>query len=374
MTGDCSEAGPHYNPDGIDINADDYMINCNPANINSCVVGDLSNKLGLLEIAIDPSSVTQHAWTDGNLHMYDVTYRTVAIHAEERGDPMIACAPLIPLAQLQATAYRPPTDSLFTLGQRSPYDPTMVLSSVDLSANSYQINRDGNIRTTGSSTCYSDMVYSPFDVSDGVSTEDSYDLGNITGKYIASMATGQMFNSEYFPLFNQYSILGHNFMVDESGTVTCGTLNPSGSSVSVVQAWVNFNSPTMNGWITFVSRLYCGGYNIPWIIKQRQILTVQQNGSYVMGPTLVNYRFNYAMDGLAQVSPIPSITVATIHLTISHRLTITTGMSTESALVWMDQQGRVMLFKVTTIHMVLTWLVTMLPCVIQVALTSTHLG
>ena len=225
------------------------MLNCNPANISNCVVGDLSNKLGLLEIAIDPSSVTQHTWTDANLHMYDITYRTVAIHAEERGDPMIACAPLLPLAPLRATAYRP----LFTLSQRSPYDPTMVTSSVDLSANSYQINRDGNVRTAGSNLCYSDMVYSPFDAFDGVSTEDSYDLGNITGKYIASMATGQIFNSEYFPLFNRYSILGHNFMVGESGTATCGSLNPSGSSISVVQAWVNFNSPMMNGWITFVS-------------------------------------------------------------------------------------------------------------------------
>jgi len=257
VTGDCSEAGPHYNPDGIDINAVDYMLNCNPANISNCVVGDLSNKLGLLEIAIDPSSVTQHAWTDANLHMYDVTYRTVAIHAEERGDPMIACAPLVPLAPLRATAYRPPDNSLFTLSQRSPYDPTMVTSSVDLSANSYQINRDGNVRTAGSNMCYSDMVYSPFDVFDGVSTEDSYDLGNITGKYIASMAAGQIFNSEYFPLFNRYSILGHNFMVAESGTATCGSINPSGSSISVVQAWVNFNSPMMNGWITFVSGLCC---------------------------------------------------------------------------------------------------------------------
>jgi len=229
------------------------MLNCNPANISNCVVGDLSNKLGLLEIAIDPSSVTQHTWTDANLHMYDITYRTVAIHAEERGDPMIACAPLLPLAPLRATAYRPPDNSLFTLSQRSPYDPTMVTSSIDLSANSYQINRDGNVRTAGSNMCYSDMVYSPFDVFDGVSTEDSYDLGNITGKYTASMADGMMFSSYLFPLFNRYSTLGHNIMVDESGTVTCGTLNPYGDSVNVVQAWVNFTSSMMNGWITFVS-------------------------------------------------------------------------------------------------------------------------
>ena len=252
MMGNCSLAGPHYNPENIDMMADDYTTNCNPANINNCGVGDLSNKLGLLEIASDPSSVTQHAWTDGNLHMYDIVGRTVAIHMEERGQPIIACAPLVPLAPIRANAYRPPDNSLFTVGQWSPYDETKVTSTVDLADNSYQINRDGNIRESSSNTCYSNMVYSPFDLLDTVSTEDSYDVGNITGKYIASMADGMTFSSYLFPLFNRYSTLGHNIMVDAD---TCGTLNPYGSSVSVVQAWVNFTSSMMNGWITFVSGL-----------------------------------------------------------------------------------------------------------------------
>jgi len=257
VTGECSSAGPHYNPESIDMMADDYTTNCNPANISYCGVGDLSNKLGLLEIASDPGSVTQHAWTDGNLHMYDIVGRTVAIHMEERGEPIVVCAPLVPLAPIRANAYRPPDSSLFTLGQRSPYDATMVTLTVDLADNLYQINRDGNIRESGSSACYSDMVFDPFEQFENVSTEDYYTVGNINGKYTASMADGMMFSSYLFPLFNRYSTLGHNIMVDESGTVTCGTLNPYGDSVNVVQAWVNFTSPMMNGWITFVSGLCC---------------------------------------------------------------------------------------------------------------------
>lgn len=37
---------------------------------------------------------------------------------------------------------------------------------------------------------------------------------------------------------------------------------------------------------------------------QRQILTSQSDGSYATGPTLVNYRFNYAIEGRLQVNEI----------------------------------------------------------------------
>ena len=35
---------------------------------------------------------------------------------------------------------------------------------------------------------------------------------------------------------------------------------------------------------------------------QRQVLTPQTGGLYTIGPTLVNYRFSYAMEGGTQVS------------------------------------------------------------------------
>jgi len=66
-TSNCDSVGPIYNPENISA-TEDYLMNCNPASIDNCLVGDLANKLGLLQIASDPGSVTQHAWTDGNLH------------------------------------------------------------------------------------------------------------------------------------------------------------------------------------------------------------------------------------------------------------------------------------------------------------------
>ena len=256
VKGNCSEVGPHYNPLGVDVDDPNYATYCNPSNISSCEVGDLSNKLGTINIAADPNAASYHAWTDANLHMYDIVNRSVAVHAAERGSPIIACAPLIPFSSLQAVAYRPPDASLFSLSQPSPFDPTMVTAAVNLSAGTYQINRDGNIRTNNDRTCYSDMVLSPFDLFPNVSTEDGFALGDISGKHGSSFVEGDSFESDYFPLFNRYSTLGHNLMVNQSGSVSCGTLNPSGS-INVVQAWVNFTSPMMNGWITFVSRFQC---------------------------------------------------------------------------------------------------------------------
>lgn len=253
VMGNCSEIGPHYNPLGVDVDDPNYATYCNPSNISNCEVGDLSNKLGTVNIATDPGSPYYAAWNDANLHLYDITGRSVAVHAAERGSPIIACAPLIPFSSLQASAYRPPNPSLFSLMQPSPFDPTLVTAAVNLSADAYQINRDGNVRPDNDDTCYSNMVFSPFDVTPGVSTEDGFALGDVSGKYGASFMEGENFKSDYFPLFNRYSTLGHNFMVNESGGETCGTINPSGS-IRVVQAWVNFTSDMMNGWITFVSR------------------------------------------------------------------------------------------------------------------------
>ena len=252
--GNCSEVGPHYNPTGVDASDPNYMNYCNPSNISSCEVGDLSNKLGTLDITNDPTSATYEAWTDPNLYMYDIVDRSVAVHAAERGSPIIACAPLVRFSSLQAVAYRPPDASLFSLRQASPFDPTMVSTTTNLSVGTYQINRDGNIRREDDSMCYSEMILSPFNVTPGVSTEDGFDLGDISNKYGSSFTEGQTFDSDYFPLFNRYSTLGHNLMINQSGSVSCGTLNPSGS-ISIVQAWINFTSPMMNGWITLVSVL-----------------------------------------------------------------------------------------------------------------------
>lgn len=250
VMGNCSEVGSHYNPTGVDVNDPSYMTNCNPSYIGNCEVGDLSNKLGTINIASDPRNAEYAAWTDANLHIYDIVGRSVAVHAPERGSPIIACAPLVPFSPLQGVAYRPPDASLFSVGQHSPFDPTMVTSTVNLSASTYQINRDGNIRTGSDNMCYGDMVFSPFGLTAGVSTEDGFHLGDVSGKYGSSFTEGQTFNSDYFPLFNRYSTLGHNLMVNQSGSISCGTLNPSGS---IVQAWVNFTNSMMNGWITFVS-------------------------------------------------------------------------------------------------------------------------
>ena len=96
-----------YNPTNIEVNNPQ----CDAFNIESCRVGDLSNKLGYVNIARYTSVPMRDAWIDGNLYNHNYVGRSIAIHAEEGGFEIIACAQIVPEAQIMARAYRPPNNS-----------------------------------------------------------------------------------------------------------------------------------------------------------------------------------------------------------------------------------------------------------------------
>ena len=83
-------------------------------------------KLGYITVHNNPNSDMANAWTDGNLYSYTYVGLSIAIRAANGGDEIIACAQIVPVAQIIARANRPPDSSLFTLYQRSPFDPTYI--------------------------------------------------------------------------------------------------------------------------------------------------------------------------------------------------------------------------------------------------------
>lgn len=213
----------------------------------------MSTKLGPLTINDNPNDRQASAWTDGNLFNYTYVGKTVGVHAEnDIGDDIIACAQIVPVAQIMARANRPPDNSLFTLYQRSPFDPTYIDLPASLPAGEYQINPDGNIRDDD--MCYSDMVFTPFIPLMHGNTLDSIAAGNLSGKH--DFIADSSIEDSILPLSNRGSALGHNFMLTTStGDTSCGTIDlpmPS-DDTRVVVATITINTTEVYGNLYMVS-------------------------------------------------------------------------------------------------------------------------
>lgn len=245
----CSGLGSVFNPNGANTNA----LGCSPSNIGACAVGDLSSKLGTISVNSNPIGGTINAWTDGNLHSYDINRLSVGIRVSNNGQDFLACTNIV---ELTATSAIVNTDrALMTMSQQSPFDPTMI--NVDTSiptAASYQITRDGNVRDGGNMRCYSNSVYQPFEPFQTNATSDAYAVGDLSAKH--TITGGAVLSDKILPLTNLYSALGHNLMVTPSdgSSAMCGTVGfKSGSNVRIVRASAGFNSDTMTGYVNLVS-------------------------------------------------------------------------------------------------------------------------
>ena len=237
-----------FNPTNAEINDPQ----CNSSNIGPCRVGEMSTKLGYITINDNPDNRQATAWTDGNLFNYIYVGKTVGIHAEMNGDEIIACAQIVPVAQIMARANRPPDSSLFTLYQRSPFDPTYINLPASLPAGDYQINTDGNIRDND--MCYSNMVFMPFIPVMHESTLDSLAAGNLSGKH--NFIADNSIEDIILPLSNHGSALGHNFMLTTTnGDASCGTIDlpMPNDDVRVVVANILINTTEMYGNLYMVS-------------------------------------------------------------------------------------------------------------------------
>ena len=236
-----------FNPTDADANNPQ----CGPSNIAACRVGDLSAKLGYFTVHSNPNSDMANAWTDGNLYSYTYVGLSIAIRAANSGDEIIACAQIVPVAQIMARANRPPDSSLFTLYQRSPFDPTYINLPAELPAGDYQINPDGNIRDDA--ICYSDMVFTPFTPDTSQSTLDSFAAGNLSGKH--NFVANNLIEDIILPLSNRGSALGHNFMITGTNDSSCGTIDfpVASDTVSVIVAQIMINPTSMIGNMYMVS-------------------------------------------------------------------------------------------------------------------------
>ena len=223
------------------------------------------------------------AWTDANLYNHNIVGRSIGLHVPDNGDEILACAPILPVTGITARANRPPINSLFTLKQRSPFDPTDIYLPIGLPDGNYQINMDGNIRNDD--TCYSDMVFTPFTPDNEETTLESFAAGNLSGKH--DFVANRRIQDIILPLSTLSSALGHNFITTPN--TSCGTIDlPLASDdVVIVTAQVHFNdSVQLSGSRVYMVKLYLLSSSCIQLLLYRGKLLLNQMMNMFQDPLL----------------------------------------------------------------------------------------
>ena len=130
--GDCGpeRAGPHYDPTDQDATSAGYSERCRSNTPVGCEVGDLTGKLGTVNVAALPAPYNMDAFffTDSLLNLTGVQAvigRSVVVHVPDRGPPRLACAPLVQAENLTLLSY-PLGGVLATISQYSRYQDTII--------------------------------------------------------------------------------------------------------------------------------------------------------------------------------------------------------------------------------------------------------
>ena len=291
--------GGLFNPTDVDNDAP----GCSPSNIDACAVGDLSGKLGTISVSSNPIGGMIGAWTDGSLQNRTINGLSVGLRAANGSRELLACANIV---KLSVTSGIVDTDdnTLFTISQRSPFDPTTINVDTDIPIANYQINVDGNVRDSENARCYSNEVFQPFEPFDAMNTNETFDtnaVGDLSGKHM--IVGGAVLSDTILPLTNLYSALGHNVMVTPSdgSPATCGTLGfESGSNIRIIRASADFDSDAMTGYVRLVGDIKCNRNHVNKPVLQLQVFSMS-NSRYIPGPTLMYWQFRHTVSGMEAV-------------------------------------------------------------------------
>ena len=130
--GACASAGPHYDPTGANASSPGYGDRCTVDTPTGCEVGDLTGKLGIVNVSATPAPYSADAFffTDFYLNLtgfQPVIDRSVVVHVPNTGAPRLGCAPLVEAENITLTGFRG-TDGfpLANISQYSRYQDTIV--------------------------------------------------------------------------------------------------------------------------------------------------------------------------------------------------------------------------------------------------------
>lgn len=232
--GSCSTTGAHWNPSNVSIEDSSYPLHCGPSSPFSCEVGDLSSKLGAINLSPRVGGVEgKNFFTDVTSWLSEsgLSGLSIVIHQEGRGNPRIACANItrVRLPKASSGSWFGPEMSggQILFSQEFPHGPTALnVSLMNLSslAGGYHIHilpiKQGSTKPCSNKNIQGHLNPLAWNVSNspapGAGTVDQYEIGDISGKFgmLSGLNQSQaVYLDPSLPLTGPYSIVGRSLVV-----------------------------------------------------------------------------------------------------------------------------------------------------------------
>jgi Cu/Zn superoxide dismutase len=267
VKGDCASAKGHYNPTNICVDPScNYTQHCDASNIGqaNCELGDLAGKHGPLTLNQGSGALPRMRYIFSDLSLplagpNSVVERSIVLHAADLGADRVACANLIEVKAMTATA-------LFTVqgvtghvrfiqpAFNAPTTLAVDLGSLDNRVHSYHVHqlplREG---LALDEVCGPDSTgghYDPY-VTMAVCntpalTADQCEVGDLAGKH-GSLSTRMTVKANYtdynLPLFGTASVVGRSVVLHgvDGTRLACATITDD--RLMEVRLFVGFIRP-----------------------------------------------------------------------------------------------------------------------------------
>ncbi|KAK4875753.1 hypothetical protein RN001_012175 [Aquatica leii] len=276
-TARCVSSGLVYNPYKVDFDNKSSINNCSIEMIGSCRLGDLSTRLGTIDIAgnkSDSERTSRKMFTDQLLPLtgpYSIIGKSLVIYDDfgpkARGE-RLACSKIGAIYRKKAVAqdWFPNGSPASVQGKIEFYQQTEYdITNVEVSLEGLNDNKGYHVHITPIQEnlqfpCEASTVYdhwNPLKVDSSSSpknyrgTSDQYEMGDLSGKF-GSLENHTIYKHDYndtmLPLFGPRSILGRSIVIEKrvkGSRWACTTIERgySSSEAREIRAIASFHHP-----------------------------------------------------------------------------------------------------------------------------------